>query len=334
MATFAPIQEDAIDPTRTFGKRAGSRRPLPIRAGPCEGRARDRLCRDGSRGSTGAGAAVISDADGSMAKRSTRRLTGGVGANVDPRRNRVYEPTRDLRRSMSPSLNGETPMYILYGGDFTRAVLVQWVLEEGKLDYQLRKIDIQVGEHRAAEFLAINPAGLVPVLITPEGGTLHEVAALMVYLADRHQLTELAPAVTDPLRGLFLSAVFHIAGDIQSEMKRFHFPHRYSLRTEDNAGIQDQAKSLLYSRLDVMNTRLARGGPYVLGTRFCLADFYLCFWIAYLDRDGVCKQLPSIAKLYELVRSRPSVTPYLEETERTADAYADMMKKNPAGVIA
>jgi len=224
-------------------------------------------------------------------------------------------------------------VYILYGGDFTRAVLVQWVLEEGRIEYELRKIDIQKGEHRAAEFLAINPAGLVPVLITPDGDALYEVAALMVYLADRHQLTDLAPAVSDPRRGLFLSTVFYIAADIQSEMKRFHFPHRFSLRREDNAGIQDLAKALVLSRLDVMNTRLAKSGPYALGTRFSLADFYLCFWVAYLDRDGVCKRFPSIAKLYDLVRSRPSVTPYLEETERLAEAYADMMKKNPAGVI-
>jgi glutathione S-transferase len=225
-------------------------------------------------------------------------------------------------------------MYILYGGDFTRATLVQWVLEEGKIEYELRKIDIQNGEHRSAEFLAINPAGLVPVLITPDGEALYEVAALMVYLADRHQLTELAPPPTDPDRGRFLSAVFHIAGDIQSEMKRFHFPHRFSLRREDNAGIQELAKSLIVSRLNVMNARLTKRGPYVLGTRFSLADVYLSFWVAYLDREGVCKQFPSIAKLYGLVRSRPSVVPYLEETERTADAYADMMKKHPEGVIA
>jgi glutathione S-transferase len=225
-------------------------------------------------------------------------------------------------------------MYILYGGDFTRATLVQWVLEEGRLDYEFRKIDILKGEHRTAEFLTINPAGLVPVLITPEGEALYEVAALMVYLADRHQLGELAPAVTDPRRGLFLSAVFHIAGDIQSEMKRVHFPHRFSLRSEDNAGIQDLAKAVVLSRLEVVNTRLAKSGPYLLGSRFSLADFYLCFWVAYLDRDGVCRRLPSIARLYDLVRSRPSATPYLEETERMADAYADMMKENPAGVIA
>jgi glutathione S-transferase len=224
-------------------------------------------------------------------------------------------------------------MYILFGGDFTRATLVQWVLEEGKIEYELRKIDILNGEHRSAEFLAINPAGLVPVLITPEGEALYEVAALMLYLADRHQLTELAPTATDPHRGHFLSAIFHIAGDIQSEMKRFHFPHRFSLRSEDNAGIQDLAKALVLSRLSVMNTRLAQRGPYVLGTRFSLADFYLSFWVAYLDREAVCMQFPSIAKLYDLVRTRTTAIPYLEETERMADAYAEMMKQNPSGVI-
>jgi glutathione S-transferase len=218
-------------------------------------------------------------------------------------------------------------MYILYGGDFTRAVLVQWVLEEGRIEYELRKIDILKGEHRAPDFLAINPAGLVPVLITPEGEALYEVAALMIYLADRHQLTELAPAVTDPRRGHFLSTVFYIAGDIQSEMKRFHFPHRFSLRREDDAGIQDLAKALVLSRLEVMNTRLAKGGPYVLGTCFSLADFYLSFWVALVDRDAVCKRLPSIAKLYNLVRSRPSAKPYLEGAERTAEAYAEHLSR-------
>ena len=224
-------------------------------------------------------------------------------------------------------------MYILYGGDFTRSALVQWVLEEGALDYEFRRIDILKGEHRAAEFLAINPAGLVPVLITPEGDALSEVAALMIYLADRHQLTELAPAVTDPLRGLFLSAVFYIASEIQAEMKRFHFPHRFSLGRQDNAAVQDAAKSLVLARLEVVDTRLENGGPYLLGSRFSLADFYLSFWIAYLDRETACRQLPSVARLYELVQSRPSVTPYLEETERMADAYVEMMKQHPGGVI-
>jgi len=208
------------------------------------------------------------------------------------------------------------------------------VLEEGKIEYEFRKIDILKGEHRSPEYLAINPAGLIPVLITPDGDVLYEVAALMLYLTGRHQLTELAPPSTHPDWGLFLSTVFWIAGEIQSEMKRFHFPHRFSLRTEDNSGIQDLAKSLVLSRLNIMNTRLARRGPYILGARFSLVDFYLSIWVAFLGHKGVCKQFPLIAKLYDLVRSRPSATPYLEETETTAQVYAEMMKRNPRGVIA
>lgn len=224
-------------------------------------------------------------------------------------------------------------MYILYGGDFTRSVLVQWVLEEGGIEHEFRKIDILKGEHKTPEFLAINPAGLVPVLITPEGQALFETAALMVYLADQHGLTELAPAPADPARGLFLSTIFYLASDIQSEMKRFHYPHRFSLRREDDAKVQDLARSTVLSRLAVMDGRLARNGPYALGTRFSLADAYLTYWVAWLGHSEVRRGLPSITKLYDLVRSRPGIGVYLKETERMAEEYASMMDATPGGII-
>jgi glutathione S-transferase len=224
-------------------------------------------------------------------------------------------------------------MYILYGGDFTRSGLVQWVLDEGGLVYAFRKVDIIKGEHNEPAFRAINPAGLVPVLITPGGAVLTETAALMVYLADQHGLAELAPAPSDPLRGLFLSTIFHLAGDVQGEMKRFHFPHRFSPRPEDNAKIQAMAKSLVLNRLAVMDERLAKSGPYALGARFSLADAFLCFWVAYLGRDVVADRMPSIGKLYGLVQTRPRMAALLAETERAAEVYSAMMKQSPEGVI-
>ncbi|MES2540115.1 MAG: glutathione S-transferase family protein [Pseudomonadota bacterium] len=225
-------------------------------------------------------------------------------------------------------------MYILYGGKFTRTPLVQWVLEGGGIDYELRMIDIINGEHRSNAFLSVNPFGLVPVLITPEGKTLTEVAALLLYLAERHGLSEMVPSLTSPDRGPFLSAYFHIATEIQAETKRVHFPHRYCLRQADEHGIQDQAKSLIFTRLRVLDAKLAKRGPYLLGERFSLADFYLCFWIAFLNRKAVCLQFPVIATLYDLVRSRPSAAAYLDDTERQADTYDELIKKRPGGVIA
>ena len=117
-------------------------------------------------------------------------------------------------------------------------------------------------------------------------------------------------------------------------MKRFHYPHRFSPRSEDNARIQDMAQSLVLGRLAIMNDRLAQGGPCTLGTRFSLADAYLAYWVAWLGRDEVCGSFPSIARLYHLVRARPRIGACLEETERMAETYASMMTNSPGGVIA
>ena len=46
--------------------------------------------------------------------------------------------------------------------------MVEMVLAEGNIDYQLREIDILKNEHRSTEFLKINPFGWVPALITTE----------------------------------------------------------------------------------------------------------------------------------------------------------------------
>jgi glutathione S-transferase len=117
-------------------------------------------------------------------------------------------------------------------------------------------------------------------------------------------------------------------------MKRFHYPHRYALRPEDNAGVRELARSLVLTRLDIVNRRLSEGGPHLVGSRFSLADFYLCFWVAYLDRSTVCSRFPAIGRLYDRVRSRPRAGTHLEATEKAADAYADMLQRHPEGVIA
>jgi glutathione S-transferase len=155
----------------------------------------------------------------------------------------------------------------------------------------------------------------------------------MLYLTDRHGLGDLAPQVSEPERGAFLSAVHYIAGEIQSEMKRYHFPHRYSLEQKDSLRMQEHAKVNVLDRLGVMNERLSRKGPYLLGTRFSFADFYLCFWIAYLDRSLVCHRYPLLGTLYDLLRSRPRARDYLEETERAATAYLAMLKEKGGVVI-
>ena len=115
-------------------------------------------------------------------------------------------------------------MYILYGGHFTRALITEMVMAEGGIPYELRNVDIVAQEHRRPEYLAINPAGWVPALVTPEGATLYETPAINLYLAERHGLTHLAPAPGDPDRGIFLSGLFSVTGDLEADPEALFLP--------------------------------------------------------------------------------------------------------------
>ena len=163
-------------------------------------------------------------------------------------------------------------MYILYGGRYTRALITEMVLAEGGIPYEVRDVDIVAQGHRRPEYLAVNPSGWVPALVTPEGETLYETPAISLYLAERHRLTHLAPAVGDPERGRFLSGLFSVAGDLEPILKRYFYPHRYVMRDDDTPAMKERALGEALERLRVTEGRRHGKGPYHLGERFSLVD--------------------------------------------------------------
>lgn len=216
-------------------------------------------------------------------------------------------------------------MYILYGGKFTRAVGPQMVLEEAGLPYEVRSIDIVAGEHRDPGFLSINPAGFVPALVTPEGAVLHEAAAIMLYLADRHHMRDLVPGVDTPERGIFYSKYFFLTNDIQPAMKRFYYPERYSSDPADAPRIRAQAFDMSLERWSVVERHLATEGPYHLGKQISLVDLYMAVWVAYGTEKpyNLLDDYPAIRRCYLAVRERPHIKPLLMEIEAIIGEFED-----------
>jgi GST-like protein len=63
-------------------------------------------------------------------------------------------------------------------------------LEETGLAYRLHKVDLAKGEQRSAQFLRLNPAGLIPVIVDSDGPggkplVLTQSAAIMLYCAEK-----------------------------------------------------------------------------------------------------------------------------------------------------
>ncbi|HEY2403625.1 MAG TPA: glutathione S-transferase N-terminal domain-containing protein, partial [Steroidobacteraceae bacterium] len=54
---------------------------------------------------------------------------------------------------------------VLYEFAPTRSIRPRWVLQELDIPFDTVTVDLTNGEHRTADFLKINPAGQVPVLI-------------------------------------------------------------------------------------------------------------------------------------------------------------------------
>ena len=79
----------------------------------------------------------------------------------------------------------QTPLR-LYGFTLSgHAHRVQLLLSMLKLPHEVITVDLANGQHKQADFLALNPRGQIPVLIDGDV-TLYDSTAILVYLAKRY----------------------------------------------------------------------------------------------------------------------------------------------------
>ena len=69
-------------------------------------------------------------------------------------------------------------------------------LSLARLPYSFRTVNLKTGVQRTPEYLAINPKGRVPSLVT-DRGILTETPAILVFVAQSHPRARLAP-LEDP----------------------------------------------------------------------------------------------------------------------------------------
>ena len=72
------------------------------------------------------------------------------------------------------------------------AMSVHILLEDAEAKYEANRIDLDTGYQRSEEYLAVNPKGRVPALIT-ENGVLTETPAILSFIAKKYPDKNLAP---------------------------------------------------------------------------------------------------------------------------------------------
>jgi len=110
---------------------------------------------------------------------------------------------------------------ILYWRPGTASMAPHAALAEIGIDYELVEIDRETAQ-TDPEYLALNPAGVVPTLVDGDV-VVTESAAILLYLADRFPESRLAPA---DRAQLYRRLVF-LTNTVQTAMLRFFYPERY-----------------------------------------------------------------------------------------------------------
>ncbi|WP_295574716.1 glutathione S-transferase family protein [Stenotrophomonas maltophilia] len=161
----------------------------------------------------------------------------------------------------------------LYGSTSTAALVVHWLLIELGIEHELVLLDFDRREHKAAGYLALNPAGVVPTLMI-DGAVLTEAAAIALYLADRHPEAGLLPALGTPQRGDAYRWMFWCANTLQPAYRAWFYPHEVA-GEENVEASREMARQRLESAWQHVATHLQAHGPYLLGAAPCVVDYML-----------------------------------------------------------
>lgn len=191
---------------------------------------------------------------------------------------------------------------IVYGdhksGNCYKVALTAALLD---MDYEWRAVDVLKKQTHTPEFLALNPNGKIPLLLTDDGRSLAESNAIIFYLA---QGSRLIPADAFSLSRM-LSWQFFEQYSHEPFIAVARFIEKYLGRPAGREAEYHALKSGGYHALDVMERQLAQT-PYLCGDIFTLADISLFAYTHIADEGGFdLAAYPAIRAWINRVRAQP-----------------------------
>lgn len=189
------------------------------------------------------------------------------------------------------------------------------LLRELGVPFELKHVDRATGAHKSAEYLKLNPNGLIPVLVDGDL-VLYETAAIVLHLVDTHPATGLAPALGTAERAQFYKWLVWLSSTVQALMPHYFYSERMAApgNAAGAADVKAAAEAKLETLFDQIETQLAsHGGPWFLGARFSALDpyaFMLCRWTRGMRRPA--RTLPHIGPYLQRMLARPTVQQLIE----------------------
>jgi maleylpyruvate isomerase len=163
-------------------------------------------------------------------------------------------------------------------------------------------------ENRQADYLSVNPQGLVPALLTDEGVLITQSLAIVEYLDERYPEPTLLPGNLED-RAFSRSIALAIASEIHALL-----PPRIAARLStipgvDGNGVTDWNRHWIREGMTAVEALITarRTGAFVVGDTPSVADIFLFAQAIGTERIGLdLNQWPNIADIVSSLRTIPA----------------------------
>jgi glutathione S-transferase len=204
-------------------------------------------------------------------------------------------------------------LYHLSLSPYSRKVRI--VLREKALDFELRTEKVW---ERRPEFLALNPAGLVPVLVEQDGAVLSDSVAIAEYLDEAYpEPLRLMPAqarARAEVRRLVAWFDGKMGHEVTRNLTGEKITKRFLGRGEPNSAAIRAGKENLKTHMAYIGY-LAERRKWLAGDLYSLADIAAAAQVSCVDYLGdiAWDDYPAAKEWYVRVKSRPSMRPLLAD---------------------
>jgi glutathione S-transferase len=203
-------------------------------------------------------------------------------------------------------------LYHLWLSPFSRKVRV--ALREKGLDFELK---VEKVWERRPEFLSMNAAGTVPVLVEDDGTAVADSGAICEYLDEVYPekpLLATSPAERAEIRRLLAWFDQKFAREVSDNLYREKIMKRFLRIGEPNSSAIRAGHQNIHYHLDYI-AWLTERRRYLAGDRFSLADIAAAAHLSALDYlgDVPWEQHVGAKDWYARIKSRPSFRPLLAD---------------------
>ncbi len=190
----------------------------------------------------------------------------------------------------------------LYEFGPTRSIRARWMLQELGVDFEAITVNLQAREHRRADFLELNPAAKVPVLVDGDL-ILNESVAIVLYLAEKYPDRRFLPADPKSRADCHRWMLFTVT-ELEQPLWRIA-RHTALYPEQDRLPADVVLAGRDFAPMAAILENHMKDRTYVVGDGVTAADFVVAYTLDWAGEAQLLGECPTLSAYVERMYERP-----------------------------